>query len=92
MILFVYLFWLYWVSSSFEEQALGCVVFSSCCSPALEHRLSRCGSLAELFLGRWDIPVIKPGIKPVCPTLAGRFFITESPGKPESMILLGRIT
>ena len=90
MILFIYLFRLYWVFSSFEEQALGCVVFSSCSSPALEHRLSSCGSQAQLFLGRWDIP--GPGIKPECPTLAGRFFTTESPGKPESMILLGRIT
>jgi len=27
-----------------------------------------------------DLP--NPGIKPTCPALAGRFFMTEPPGKP----------
>ena len=29
----------------------------------------------------WDLP--GPGIKPMSPALAGRFFTTESPGKPQ---------
>ena len=33
-----------------------------------------------------DIPV--PGIKPTSPALAGRFFTTESPGKPPLLLLL----
>ena len=28
----------------------------------------------------WDLP--RPGIQPVSPALASRFFITEPPGKP----------
>ena len=32
------------------------------------------------FLSPGDLP--KPGIKPVSPALAGRFFTTEPPGKP----------
>ena len=30
--------------------------------------------------GTWDLP--GPGIEPVSPELAGRFFTTETPGKP----------
>ena len=41
--------------------------------------LSRCGAQAELSLSIWDLP--RPGIKPVSPVLAGRFFTTEAPGK-----------
>jgi len=29
----------------------------------------------------WDLP--GPGIKPMSPALAGRFFTTEPPGKPQ---------
>ena len=29
----------------------------------------------------WDLP--EPGIEPMSPALAGRFFTTESPGKPQ---------
>ena len=32
-----------------------------------------------------DLP--NPGIKHACPALAGRFFTTESPGKPEQYIM-----
>ena len=32
------------------------------------------------FPSPWDLP--DPEIEPVSPTLAGVFFITESPGKP----------
>ena len=38
------------------------------------------GHLAKLPHGIRDLP--GPGIKPVSPALAGRFFTTEPPGKP----------
>ena len=34
------------------------------------HRLSNCGSQAQLLRGMWDLP--RPGLKPVPPALAGR--------------------
>ena len=45
-----------------------------------EHRLSNCGSRAQLLRGMWDLP--RPGLEPVSPALAGRFSTTASPGKP----------
>ena len=36
------------------RQALAHVGFSSCCSPAREHRLSSCGAWASLPWGMWD--------------------------------------
>ena len=44
------------------------------------HRLSNCGSRAELLRGMWDLP--RPGLEPVSPALAGRFSTTAPPGKP----------
>ena len=44
------------------------------------HRLSSCGSRAQLLRGMWDLP--RPGIEPVSPALAGRFLTTAPPGKP----------
>jgi len=49
---------------------------SGCTSLVLEHRLSSCGTWAYM----WDLP--GPGIKPMSPALAGRFFTIESPEKP----------
>ena len=43
-------------------------------------RLSNCGSRAQLLRGMWDLP--RPGLKPVCPALAGRLSIIAPPGKP----------
>ena len=43
------------------------------------HRLSSCGSRAQLLCGMWDLP--RPGLKPVSPALAGRFSTTAPPGK-----------
>ena len=37
-----------------------------------------------LFLSPGDLP--DPGIEPVSPALAGRFFTTEPPGKPETEV------
>ena len=44
------------------------------------HRLSSCGSRAQLLHGMWDLP--RPGLEPVSPALAGRFSTTVPPGKP----------
>ena len=49
-------------------------------SLAAEHRLSSCGSRAQLLRGMWDLP--RPGLEPVSPALAGRFSTTAPPGKP----------
>ena len=54
-------------------------------SPVVEHRLqthrlSNCGSRAQLLRGMWDLP--RPGPEPVSPALAGRFSTTAPPGKP----------
>ena len=44
------------------------------------HRLSNCGSRAQVLRGTWDLP--RPGLEPVSPALAGRFSTTAPPGKP----------
>ena len=44
------------------------------------HRLSNCGSRAQLLCGMWDLP--RPGLEPVFPVLTGRFSTTAPPGKP----------
>ena len=49
------------------------------------HRLSRCGSRAQLLRGTWDLP--RPGLQPVSPALAGRFSTTEPPGKPPKFVI-----
>ena len=48
-------------------------------------RLSSCGSRAQPLHGTRDPP--RPGLKPVCPALAGRFSTTAPPGKPRSYCL-----
>ena len=49
------------------------------------HRLSSCGSRAQLLHGMWDLP--RPGFEPVSPALAGRFSTTAPPGKPIVLFL-----
>ena len=67
-----------------EAQAAEYAGFGSCSSQALEHKLNTCGSWADLLLGMWDLP--RPGTEPVSPAPAGRFFTTESPGKPVNFV------
>ena len=50
------------------------------------HRLSSCGSRAQLLRGMWDPP--RPGLEPVSPALAGRFPTTAPPGKPSCFIFI----
>ena len=69
-----------------RAQAPGCVGFSGRGSQPLEHRLGRCGARAWLFQGTWDLP--GPGIEHVSPALAGRFFTTKPPGKPNMCTLI----
>ena len=59
-----------------------CTGFSSCGSRALEHRLSSCGTWAQLLHSMWDLP--GPGLEPVSLALAGGFLTTAPPGKPNS--------
>ena len=44
-----------------------------------KHRLSNCGSRAQLLRDMWDLP--RPGLEPVSPALAGRLSTTVPPGK-----------
>ena len=46
-------------------------------------RLSSCGSRAQLLRGMWDL--LRPGLEPVSPALAGRFSTTAPPGKPRAL-------
>ena len=48
------------------------------------HRLSNCGSRAQLPRGMWDLP--RPGLEPVSPALAGRFSTAAPPGKPHGAL------
>ena len=34
----------------------------------------------------WDLP--RPGLEPVCPTLAGGFLTTAPPGKPQMFLFI----
>ena len=64
--------------------ALGLSGFSSCCSWGLGHKwnscVKSCGPWIQLLCGMWNHP--RPRIEPMSPSLEGRFFTTEPPGKP----------
>ena len=57
-------------------------------SEVMARRLSSCGARSLLLRGRWVLP--GPGIKPVCPALAGGFLTTATPGK--SLLLFSCLT
>ena len=67
--------------SSWGARASYCNGFSSCGAQAAVEQLQLMGSRARtyLFHSMWNLP--EPGIKPVSPALASRFFTTGSPGK-----------
>ena len=50
------------------------------------HRLSNCGSQAQLLRGMRDLP--RPGFEPVSPALAGRPSTTAPPRKPLLSLLI----
>ena len=56
----------------------------SCDPRAPEHRLNSRGAQVYLLSGRWDLP--GPGIEPMSPDLAGKFFTTEPLGKSKSLL------
>ena len=60
-------------------------VFQYCGSWALEHRFNSCGTRVSLLPGMWDL--LGSGIEPVSTASAGRFFITEPPGKLQVIFL-----
>ena len=43
-------------------------------------KLSSCGSQAQLLRGTWDLP--RPGLEPVSPALAGRFYCATREAPP----------
>ena len=49
------------------------------------HRLSNCGSRAQLLRGMWDLHI--PELEPVSPALAGGFSTPAPPGKPGILTL-----
>ena len=48
-------------------------------------RLSSCGSRAQLLHGMWDL--LRPGLEPLSPALAGGFSTIAPPGKPPIFLL-----
>ena len=78
-------FSLQWLSSSWSAGSRACMGLSRCGSWALEHRLSSWGTWAQVLRSKWDVP--RPRIEPMSPALASEFFTTESPGKPQIVIL-----
>ena len=62
----------------------------SCGSWALEHRFDCRVAQAQLLLSLWDLS--RSGIEPMSPALAGGFFTTESPGKPQNNLLISICT
>ena len=58
--------------------SLWCAGFSSCGSPAPEHRLTSCDAQAWLPHSMWNLP--GPGIELMSFTLAGWFLTTRLPG------------
>ena len=69
-------FWLLW---SFLLMGFSLVAASRSYSLVAAPGLNVCGTRAQLLCGMWDLS--RPGIEPMSPTLAGRFFTTEPPGK-----------
>ena len=59
---------------------------SSFGSQVLEHRLSSCCPWASLLRVMWNLP--GSGLEPVSPALAGSFFTTKPPEKPQILYLL----
>ena len=50
-------------------------------SVAVGSQVPQLWHMGLVLCGMWDLP--RPGMEPMSPALAGGFFTTESPGKPE---------
>ena len=81
--------------SSCSAQASHCGGFSCwgaralASSWALEHRFTNCGACAQWVCSMSDLP--DPGIEPMPPALAGGFFTSEPPGKPQEHVLISSL-
>ena len=62
------------------------VVVASLVADVPKHRLSSCGTGAQLLHSMWDLP--RPKIEPVSPASAGRVFTAERPKKPFSLLFM----
>ena len=63
---------------------LGALAPSTWASVVAVGRLTNCGAGAQLLCGMWDLP--GPGMEPMFPALAGRFFVPGPPGKSLSLL------
>ena len=95
-ILFYFIFYYYFLIYLFNLFIFGCIgsllmrmgflqlrragATLGCSVQDLEHRLSSCGTRAQLLCGMWDPPA--PGLEPMSPALAGRLLTIAPPGKP----------
>ena len=64
---------------------VGAYGLNSCGTWALEHRFNSCGTQAKLPCSIWHLS--GSGIQPMSPALAGGFFTTKPPGKPQFFFL-----
>ena len=78
-------FWLCWVFVAARRLSL--VVASGGYSRVVEHRLSNCGTWAQLPCSSGDLP--GPGIEPAFPALAGSFLTSGPSGKSHSYVFEG---
>ena len=72
--------------SSCREWASQCSASFCCGAQALEQCGQQLWHAGLLLRGRWDL--LGPGIEPMSPALASRFFTTEPLGKPLLMFIL----
>ena len=75
-----------WATLHCSARASDCGGFSGCRARTLEHRFNSCGPRPQLHLScMWDFP--DQGMESMSSALAGEFFTTEPPGKPDCLIL-----
>ena len=77
------------IASSVAEHALGCVDFSHCGTwlwfLGSSTQAQQLGHTDLVVHGMWNTS--RPGIRPMSPALAGKFFITEPSGKPQELTI-----
>ena len=81
-------FWPRWVFPAVHRLSLavssGCSLLRS--TGCRRAGFNICSAGAQLLCSTWYLP--GPGIEPMSPALAGRFFTTEPPGKPYAFLFL----
>ena len=71
-------------ASLVEEHGSRQAGVSSCGSQALEHRLNSCDAQTSVLRSMCSPP--RPGIEPMSPALADRFFSIDPPLKPPNFL------